>query len=182
MAPSNSSPHSSSITIPLRIKLLVLTLLLLVIPSCSTAIIDNTCTFRVDGKLFTLAFLNQNKPGAQGYYQLQQDEETQVYFNFCEPFLPPPCRQTNLSAAYSYVVINNTSDENNPQVTCLPYSSDSKTSYFTPNYTNQKGQIQLNLTMQTQLPNLTQQRITTFLLDCEPNDESDLTNIKVTLN
>lgn len=36
--------------------------------------------------------------------------------------------------------------------------------------------------MQTQLPNLAQQRTTTFLLDCEPSDKSDLTNIKVTLN
>lgn len=70
MLPSNSSPLWSSLTKSLRIKQLVLTLLLLVIPSCTTAIIDNTCTFRIDGKLFTLAFLNQNKPGTPGYYQL----------------------------------------------------------------------------------------------------------------
>jgi hypothetical protein len=83
--------------------LLVFTVLL----SCSrlvstTDITDNTCTFKVDGKLFTLAFLNMNKAGEKGYYQTDLDSNTSIRFNFCDPFVPLGCANQNLPSAYSY--------------------------------------------------------------------------------
>ena len=45
----------------------ILTLLLISMPTTSTDILDNTCTFRVDGRLFVLTFLNL-KDQSQGYY------------------------------------------------------------------------------------------------------------------
>lgn len=113
--------------------LLLLALMLLAAPASSTDIIDNTCTFKVDGKLFTLTYLNQNKPGSPGYYQVGYNDQTDVFFNFCEPFVPASCAGTTLPSAYSYVAIAKSFDS---ELGCLPYSSDSKTSYFTPDYIN----------------------------------------------
>ena len=44
-----------------------LVFILVVVPGNSTDILDNTCTFRVDGKLFVLTFLNL-KDQSQSYY------------------------------------------------------------------------------------------------------------------
>lgn len=69
----------------------------------ATDITDNTCTFKVEGKLFTLAYLNMNKPSEKGYYTSSYNSNT-ITFNFCDTFVPTGCTNQNKSAAYSYVI------------------------------------------------------------------------------
>lgn len=48
--------------------LLLLTVVFFATDCATTYITDNSCTFNVEGKLFTLAYLNQNKADSSGYY------------------------------------------------------------------------------------------------------------------
>jgi hypothetical protein len=94
-----------------------------------TSITDNSCTFKTQGKLFTLALLNQYSSGR--YYNKTLDNNTGVLFNFCDPFIPPQCNDSLIYAkqekAYAFVLRR---DPIKQYVECYPYSSDSKTSYF----------------------------------------------------
>lgn len=56
------------------------------------SITDNSCTFKTKGKLFTLAMLNQYNSGK--FYSKTIDNNTEVTFNFCDPFIPPVCNNT----------------------------------------------------------------------------------------
>lgn len=162
---------------------------LLVVLGCfravqATDITDNTCTFKVDGKIFTLALLNMNKAGEKGYYQTSYGNNRDIRFNFCEPFVPSGCTSQNSPTAYSYVLYTDNSQTTPTQPTddnlvCTPFSSNSKVADFTPSYINNKGQIKLNLTMTTHFEVNQTQRSTIFLLDCEPDDTPYLTNIRV---
>jgi hypothetical protein len=94
-----------------------------------TSITDNSCTFKTQGKLFTLALLNQYSSGR--YYNKTLDNNTGVLFNFCDSFIPPQCNDSLSYAkqekAYAFVLRR---DPIKQYVECYPYSSDSKTSYF----------------------------------------------------
>jgi len=57
------------------------------------------------------------------------------------------CPQSNISNAYAFLI--HTDETNESIVTCVPYSSDSKTSYFTPQYLGDSDNIQLGLIMTT---------------------------------
>ncbi len=113
-----------------------------------TSITDNTCTFKPDGKLFSLAYLNKYSSG--NFYQANtSDPNTIVLFNFCDPFLPEICANANstMKKAYSFAIVNDTNQE---QILCYRYSSDSKLANFVPQYTSSDdGEIQLNLTLFT---------------------------------
>ena len=107
--------------------------------------------------------LNQKSSGA--YYTSQVDNDTWIQFNFCDPFRPIQCTGDlyTKELAYAFLV--------NKQATtglyeCIPYTSDSKISYYTPQYLNNNGDIGLNLTMTTNFPNDTLNRSATFFLDC----------------
>lgn len=116
---------------------------------------DNTCTFKADGNLFTLAVLNRLT-----YYREHIDDYTTIVFNFCDPMIPLECSDTIHEKAYSFVVRSNNAGDS-----CEAYSSDSKTSYFTPQYVNVKGEIKLNLSMDK--PNNSSiMRSTDFFLEC----------------
>lgn len=54
-----------------------------------TSITDNTCVFRDEGKLFTLASLDRVSTGQ--YYRINVDPQTYILFNFCDPFTPTEC-------------------------------------------------------------------------------------------
>lgn len=61
---------------------IVLFLLSLVAETLSMITIDNVCTFRTGGNLFSLTFLQADIP-----YKIV-DGATTVYFNFCKAFIP----------------------------------------------------------------------------------------------
>ena len=63
--------------------LILLILLLFVSPANATDITDNTCTFKVDGKLFSLAYLNKKAKSAESYYNITNNETSVICFNFC---------------------------------------------------------------------------------------------------
>jgi hypothetical protein len=71
------------------------------------------------------------------FYTINVDANNSVIFNFCDPFIPKECSGITPipEKAYSFRLIK--SEEGNYQ--CFPYSSDSKTHYFTPQYQNIKG-------------------------------------------
>ena len=112
----------------------------------TSGLLDNTCTFRVEGRLFVLSYLNRNAYTPR-YYSYSINDTTQVVFNFCQPFTPDMCPQSNISNAYAFLI--HTDETNESIVTCVPYSSDSKTSYFTPQYLGDSDNIQLGLIMTT---------------------------------
>lgn len=120
---------------------------------------DNTCTFKADGNLFTLAVLNRYSNGT--YYRQNIDDHTTIVFNFCDPIIPQECTDTIHEKAYSFVVRSNDEGVHS----CEAYSSDSKTSYFTPQYVNDKGEIKLNLSMDKP-SNTSIIRSTDFFLEC----------------
>jgi hypothetical protein len=148
----------------------VFMMVLMVQQSVSVSFLENTCTFRADGRLFLLTYLHKADP----YYNYDLDNDTQAVFNFCEPFVPTQC-PTPLAPAYSFVVTKDPA--NSSQVTCTAYTSDSKTSYYSSDFDNNKGNIKLNLTMQT-APEVSPQRETIFALDCEENKDPALTKIR----
>lgn len=57
---------------------------------------NNVCTFRTEGKLFSLTYLNAPTP-----YKID-DSDGPIYFNFCFAFVPPEC--PNEPSAFSFVV------------------------------------------------------------------------------
>jgi hypothetical protein len=102
-----------------------------------------------------------------------------VIFNFCDPFVPANC-PVGTAKAYSFIQIRNAADGSLPYQ-CIPYSSDSKTSYYSPLYVNNKGQLSLNLTLVT-VPNAStgySDRSTDILLDCEESQDISYKNITV---
>jgi hypothetical protein len=142
--------------------------------SLSTDITDNTCTFKTQGKLFTLALLNQYS--SQDFYRLPVDNNTWIVFNFCDPFVPKECSGSDLynqTTAFSFIVNRYESG----LYQCNPYSSDSKTNYFSVEYTSNSGQNILNLTMTTKPSNETQLLETTFILSCDVANNGTLTNM-----
>jgi len=153
--------------------IITLTIFLLALTVKTTDITDNTCTFKVSGKLFSLAYLNMKAKTTANYYTATINDTTKVEFNFCEPFIPSECPTSNFPYSYSYLITKNITDSSVIN-TCVPFTSSSKTSYYSPQYINKNGEIQLNLTMQTNIENLTIQRSTYFLLDCEESTNSNL--------
>lgn len=65
---------------------------------------DNTCTFKSQGKLFTLTLLNRNTEG--NYYRKRISTNSEIVFNFCTPFLPKECINPlfDTEKAYSFIV------------------------------------------------------------------------------
>ena len=99
-----------------------------------TGITDNTCTFKNQGKLFTLTMLNRYEDG--NFYRQTVDNSTAIVFNFCDPFIPKECTgplYDQQVEAYSFLV---SKEKETGVYNCVPYSSDSKTSYFAPTYSN----------------------------------------------
>jgi hypothetical protein len=125
-----------------------LLLFLLALTANATDITDNTCTFKVSGKLFTLAYLNMKANTTANYYTAEINDTAKVEFNFCEPFIPLDCKGSTVPSSYSYLIIK-TANASSVTTTCIPFSSNSKTSNFNPQYLNKNGEIQLNLTMKT---------------------------------
>lgn len=121
---------------------LTLALLALHLATCLAITTDNTCTFKADGKLFTFALLNQIAKG--DFYTHAHDPIHSVVFNFCDPFLPKECAG-NKQKAYSFVVKRVGEGE----AECFPFSSDSKLTHFTPTYSNERGEIKVNLSLTT---------------------------------
>jgi hypothetical protein len=105
--------------------------LLLTSTTANSSLLDNTCTFRAEGRLFVLSYLNRNAYTPR-YYTYDLNDTTKVVFNFCEPFTPDLCPTSNISNAYAFLIHKDEANES--IVTCIPYSSGSKTSYFTPQY------------------------------------------------
>ena len=145
---------------------------LLVLTANATDITDNTCTFKVSGKLFTLAYLNM-KANTTNYYTAKINDTAKVEFSFCEPFLPGECQTSTFPYSYSYLITQTVKDSS-VITTCVPFSSSSKTANFNPQYLNKNGQIQLNLTMKTNDQSLNVQRSTSFLLDCEESTKASI--------
>ena len=143
---------------PMHRPTFILALLLLCQSVHTTDLLDNTCTFKVQGRLFLLAYLNRSPT----YYTHHLDQSTEVAFNFCEPFVPSECLQLDLPYAYSYLIRKEV-QAHSSSIICLPYSSNSKTAFFDPQYINDQGEIKLNLTMSTEEGD----RSTVFLLDCQ---------------
>lgn len=52
----------------------------------SGIITNNVCTFRTDGRLFSLTYLQLPSP-----YKIVVDSLTTIYLNFCFAFVPPEC-------------------------------------------------------------------------------------------
>jgi hypothetical protein len=72
------------------VGLLVVMLALIALPLPASALsIDNTCTFKSEGKLFTLAVLNKHADTA--FYRQALNSTATVVFNFCDPFVPQEC-------------------------------------------------------------------------------------------
>ena len=69
----------------------VIAFLLLMQPATAinTGITDNTCTFKNQGKLFTLTMMNRYEDG--DFYTKAVDSNTLIVFNFCDPFVPKQC-------------------------------------------------------------------------------------------
>lgn len=69
---------------------------------------DNTCTFHLGGKLFSLLLMKKEKP----HYILTVSENKTVVINFCNAFVPEQC--PDIKAAYSFSIsrsVNTTFDE-----------------------------------------------------------------------
>jgi hypothetical protein len=133
----------------------------------TTDITDNTCTFKVNGKLFTLILLN--KASTTKYYTSVYNDST-VYFNFCDPFVPPNCMSpvgssSSLPSAYAFISNTTLATQTNTSV-CVPLTSGSKTTNYFPTYTSNNGDIQLNLTMVTVLNSSGSQQSASFILEC----------------
>jgi hypothetical protein len=125
---------------------LLVTLCALIGQVCSVnSITDNTCTFKEGGKLFSLVYLNRASSGK--YYEIAVNSSASVIFNFCDPFVPADCPIAQ-TKAYSFLKVKNTAGSADPY-TCTPYSSNSKTSHYLPQYISEKGQIRLNLSLFT---------------------------------
>ena len=121
------------------------------INSIDSHVADNTCTFQVKHKVFSLVAINlagQNEP----YYKIHKGNSS-LYYNFCEPFVPPECLNLSpaLPEAYSYVVAADSS----ANLTCTPYTSDSKTANFRTSYVRHDEGYHLNLSMTLPLSNQT---------------------------
>lgn len=127
------------------------------------SITDNTCTFKEGGKLFSLVYLNRASSGK--YYDIAVNSSASVVFNFCDPFVPADCPITQ-SKAYSFLKVKNAAGSSEPY-TCTPYSSNSKTSHYLPQYISEKGQIRLNLTLLTEPAEGQVYRTTDIVLECE---------------
>lgn len=65
-------------------------LLVLTLISCTCALdTNNVCTFRIDGKLFSMAFFRKQE-GIQ-HYQIIDGDNMTIFFDFCSPFIPVGC-------------------------------------------------------------------------------------------
>ena len=60
--------------------------LLEVVLSIETPLIDNTCTFHIKSKMFSL--LEMNRAGSTPPYYSQSHASIAYLYNFCTPFLP----------------------------------------------------------------------------------------------
>ena len=65
-----------------QVLILWIMALLLSSAAASSSLLDNTCTFRVDGRLFALSYLNRNAYTPR-YYSYILNGTTKVVFNFC---------------------------------------------------------------------------------------------------
>lgn len=92
-----------------RLSLLVWICLFCAVHSIST---NNVCTFRTEGKLFTLTYLEMPTP-----YKII-DEDRIIYFNFCFAFTPPEC--PNEPTSFSFVLTPNANslNDSNPIYKC----------------------------------------------------------------
>lgn len=127
-----------------------------------TGITDNTCTFKNQGKLFTLTMMNRYEDG--NFYSQTVNNNSAIVFNFCDPFIPKECTgplYDQQVEAYSFLV---TKDREAGLFSCIPYSSDSKTSYFAPTYSKENNDIKLYLTMTEKTTNVSSYRSTDFIL------------------
>lgn len=142
-----------------------------------TGITDNTCTFKNQGKLFTLTMMNRYEEGE--FYTQTIDDNTVIVFNFCDPFIPEQCTGPLYDQqiwAYSFLV---TKEKDTGVNSCIPYSSDSKTSYFAPSYSNENNDIKLYLTMTEKTANVSSYRSTDFILECSKSETQTLGDIRV---
>ena len=70
---------------------IITTLLALIgqVRAIDSHVADNTCTFQVKHKVFSLVAIN--RAGQEQPYYEEHEREASVYYNFCEPFVPPEC-------------------------------------------------------------------------------------------
>jgi len=69
-------------------KIIITIILYLSLTTTAKDITDNTCTFKVKGKVFSLAYLNMKSNETAAYYTVKVNDTAKIEFNFCEPFVP----------------------------------------------------------------------------------------------
>lgn len=119
-----------------------------------------------------------NRYNDGNFYRQVLDNKTVIVFNFCDPFIPKECTGPLYDQqvdAYSFLV---TKEPSTGIYSCIPYSSDSKTSFYTPSYSNQNNEIKLYLTMTEKNTNVSSYRSTDFILDCSNSETPTLDNIR----
>lgn len=69
-------------------KIIITIILYLSFSTTAKDITDNTCTFKVKDKIFSLTYLNMKSNGTTSYYTVKLNDTAKIEFNFCEPFVP----------------------------------------------------------------------------------------------
>ena len=77
----NSKPRNNSTfyqTFLPSNKIIIFIILYLSLLTKATDITDNTCTFKVKGKVFSLAYLNMKSNAAGGYYTVKVNDTAKI--------------------------------------------------------------------------------------------------------